>query len=100
MPERGGRTVHISRLCYTEIVIKLGVAVDKQTYKQAVKTYKNRARKKYADLKADYKGKSLAERWKLYKQTRYDLKDWKQDIHEIEDKHERKAQKKRLQIIP
>lgn len=69
----------------------------KSDKKSLAKEYKNKALIKYKKLKAtrkSRKGLTISERFELFKKDRKADKRWKQRINKIEDKSERKAQKK------
>lgn len=87
-------------LCYNGAIKVVGWDTDRMTreeYKKLVKTYRDRARKKYTDLKNERKtrrGLSLQDRWDLYLADRVATKNWKKRISHVQDPHSKKAQKK------
>lgn len=76
--------------------------MDRKTYRELVRSYKEKARKKYAALKANRKERRklpLKERFTLRKQDRQLIKGWKLRIKKVEERHERKAQKKGFKVF-
>lgn len=76
--------------------------MDREEYKKLVKLYKDRARKRYAKLKAERKARRQLpwrQQWALYLKDRRAIKAWKLRIKKVEDPHSRKAQKKSYKLF-